>query len=112
MTTNNASYITTGDAIATTLALAILRQPVERLGKALQRERIRGLGALCRHAPDGHVGSLSHGVDHPLFLGGISSPEAIALGVHRVVVAADLRRRFRARISRVPDHSVNFVGDI
>ena len=34
--------------------------------------------------PYDHVRSLAHGLDHPLFLGGVLDPEAIALGVHRV----------------------------
>src|SRR5216684_5480918 len=96
MTTNKASYIATGSAIATTLALAILRQFVERLRKSLQREGVRGLGALGRHALDHDVRSLTHGVDHPLFLGGVLDPQTIALGVHRVRSATDLQRRFRA----------------
>src|SRR3984957_2702818 len=104
-------YIATDNAIATTLAPAILRQPVERLGKPLQRERIRGLGALCRHPLDDHIGGLAHGVDHPLFLGGVLDPEAVALGVHRVGSAADLKRRFRARLQGVADYDRDFVGD-
>src|SRR5476651_966691 len=86
-------YIAARGIIATASAFAILRQPVERLGEALEREGIGGLGALGRHALDGDIGGLAHGVDHPLFLGGVLDPEAVALGVHRVRRAADIERR-------------------
>src|SRR3954463_7202505 len=104
-------YIATGSVIATSSTLAILRQFVERLGKPLHREVVRGLGALSRHALDHHVGSLAHGFDHPFFLGGILDPEAVALGVHRIGTTADLQGRFRARFQRVADHDGHFVAD-
>src|SRR6478752_3558157 len=71
MTTITFPYIAISKAIATALALAILRQFIEGLGKTFQGKRVRGLGALCRDALDHRVRSLAHHVHHPLFLGGI-----------------------------------------
>src|SRR5262249_3626422 len=73
------------------LALALLRDLVERLRKPLQRKCIRGLGALGGDALDHGVRRTAQRLDHLLFLGGVLDPEAVALGVHRIARAADLQ---------------------
>src|SRR5262249_37997733 len=91
-------------AKADALALAVLRDLVERLRKALERKRVRGLGALGGGALDHGVRRTAHRLDHLLLLGGVLDPEAVALGVHRKARAADLQRRFRTGLERIADH--------
>src|SRR5689334_5783475 len=63
-------YIAIRPAIATgtkpprSLAAALLRDPVERLGQTLERKDVGGFGALGRDALDHRVGRPAHGLDH------------------------------------------------
>src|SRR5712691_10669909 len=66
-----------------------LRDAVERLADALERERVGGLGAPRGGRLDHQVGALAHGVDQLRFVGGGLQPGAVVLGVERERGAAD-----------------------
>src|SRR5581483_12248527 len=83
------------------LAPAVLRDLVESLRQALQREGVDGLGALGRNTLDRDIGRAAHGLHHGVFLGRVLDPESVALGVHRVGRAADVDRRFRTGLQLI-----------
>src|SRR5438128_391902 len=62
--------------------LALLRRAIDRLGDALERECVGGLGAAGGDGLDHDIGALAHGVDQLGFLRRVLDPRAVVLRVH------------------------------